>query len=81
MEIYIKMLILMRRKEEAIIIGGNILIKVLKIEGNQVHLGIEAPKEVTIYRSEILEEEEDIEVVNDKANAKHGQPNDKDGNC
>ncbi len=49
------MLIIMRRKEEEIIIDDNIRIKVLKIEGNQVHLGIAAPKEIKIYRAELIE--------------------------
>ncbi len=47
------MLILMRRCEESVIIGNDIEVKVLKIQGNQVHLGIEAPREVTVYRHEI----------------------------
>lgn len=47
------MLILMRRCEESIIIGNDIEVKVLKIQGNQVHLGIDAPREVSVYRHEI----------------------------
>ena len=47
------MLILMRRPEESIIIGDNIKIKVLKIQGNQVHIGIEAPRDIEVYRDEI----------------------------
>ena len=38
------MLILTRKTDESIIIGNNIQIKVLKIQGNQVHIGIDAPK-------------------------------------
>ena len=49
------MLIIMRRKEEEIIIDDNIRIKVLKIEGNQISLGIEAPEEIKIYRAELIE--------------------------
>jgi carbon storage regulator len=47
------MLILMRRCEESVIIGNNIEVKVLKIQGNQVHLGIEAPREISVFRHEI----------------------------
>ena len=43
----------MRRPEESIIIGDNIKIKVLKIQGNQVHIGIEAPRDVKVHRKEI----------------------------
>ncbi|MFB4472983.1 carbon storage regulator CsrA [Virgibacillus sp. SK37] len=47
------MLILTRKKNESIQIGDDIEIKVLGIEGDQVKLGIEAPKSVEIHRKEI----------------------------
>ncbi len=47
------MLILTRRLEEAIFIGKDIQITVLKIQGNQVQLGLDAPQEVTIHREEV----------------------------
>lgn len=47
------MLVLTRKKNEAIQIGDNIEIKVLGMEGDQVKLGIEAPKSVDIHRKEI----------------------------
>jgi carbon storage regulator len=47
------MLILSRRPGESLIIGDNITINVLGIQGNQVRLGIEAPREVTVHREEI----------------------------
>ncbi|OGV39913.1 MAG: carbon storage regulator [Lentisphaerae bacterium GWF2_45_14] len=50
------MLILTRKSNESIIIGNNILIKVLKVQGNQVHIGIEAPRELSVYRQEIYEQ-------------------------
>lgn len=63
------MLILMRRTEESIIIDGHIEIKVLKIQGNQVHLGINAPRDVKVYREEvyleILKEEKDKKKKDD----------------
>ena len=43
----------MRKCEESIMIGDDIKLKILKITGNQVHIGIEAPREVKIYRKEI----------------------------
>ncbi len=47
------MLVLTRKIDESIIIENNIEIKVLKIQGNQVHIGVKAPKTVSVYRSEI----------------------------
>ncbi len=47
------MLVLTRKKNEAIQIGDDIEIKVLGIEGDQIKLGIAAPKSVDIYRKEI----------------------------
>ncbi len=49
------MLILKRRIDEEIKIGSEITIKVLGIADNQVKIGIEAPKTIEVYRSEILE--------------------------
>ncbi|WP_026580996.1 carbon storage regulator CsrA [Bacillus sp. J33] len=47
------MLVLTRRLKESIMIGDNIEISVLSIEGDQVKLGISAPKNVDIHRKEI----------------------------
>ncbi len=47
------MLVLTRRLGEAITIGENIRIVVVDISGHQVKLGIDAPKEVEIYREEL----------------------------
>ncbi len=47
------MLALTRKKNEAIVINNNVEITVLEIKGDQIKLGIAAPKEVPIYRKEI----------------------------
>ncbi len=47
------MLVLTRRLGEAITIGDNIRIVVVDISGHQVKLGIDAPKDVEIYREEL----------------------------
>ena len=47
------MLVLSRKLGEKIVIGGDIVVTIVKIDNNQVRLGIEAPKEVSIYREEI----------------------------
>ena len=49
------MLILTRHINEKIIIGDNIEITVVDIQGDQVSLGIKAPKEISIHRKEIYE--------------------------
>lgn len=47
------MLALSRKKSEALIINNDIEITVLEIKGEQVKLGINAPKEVPVYRKEV----------------------------
>ena len=47
------MLALTRKKGESIVIGNNIEVTVLEIRGDQVKIGISAPKEVPIYRKEV----------------------------
>lgn len=49
------MLVLSRKKGESIMIGDQIEVKILAIEGDQVKLGIVAPKSVKVHRSEIFE--------------------------
>ena len=47
------MLVLTRRAGESIIIDDEIELKVLKIRGSQVHLGIEAPRKASVHRKEV----------------------------
>jgi len=47
------MLALSRKKKEAIVINNNIEITILEVKGDQVKIGIEAPKEISIYRKEV----------------------------
>lgn len=53
------MLVLSRRANESIIIGNDIEIKILGIEDGKVKLGIEAPRDIEIYRKEIYVEIEE----------------------
>jgi carbon storage regulator len=47
------MLVLSRKLGEKIVIGENVRITVVKIDRNQIRIGIEAPNEVPVYREEI----------------------------
>lgn len=47
------MLILTRRVGERLMIGDDVTVKVIEVKGNQVRLGINAPKEIAVHREEI----------------------------
>ncbi len=49
------MLVLSRKKDEKIIIGDNIAIMIVDIQGDKVRLGIEAPREVSVHREEVYQ--------------------------
>lgn len=49
------MLILTRRAGESVMVGSDITITVLGVKGNQVRIGINAPKDVAVHREEIYE--------------------------
>ena len=49
------MLVLTRKPHESLAIGDNIEITVLSVKGNQVQIGINAPKEICILRDELLD--------------------------
>ena len=48
-------LILTRREDEAIIIGGVVEVTVLQVKGKQVRIMVKAPKEVSVHREEVYE--------------------------
>lgn len=60
------MLALSRKKNEAIVIDNNIEITILEVKGDQVKIGINAPKEVLVYRKEVYMQiqESNKEAVN-----------------
>ncbi len=58
------MLVLTRKKNESIVLNDNIEITIVDVQGDQVRIGINAPKSVSIYRKEIFLE---IQAENKKA--------------
>ena len=50
------MLVLSRKKGDSILIDGGIKVTVIEVRGNVVRLGIEAPREVAIFRTELCEQ-------------------------
>lgn len=59
------MLVLTRKTGESIMIGDEIELKIISVEGDQVKLGIDAPRSVKVYRSEIYKaiQEENIAAL------------------
>lgn len=64
------MLILSRKPNQKIVIGENIEITVIEVRGEQVKVGIEAPKDLKVFRQEVYEE---IQKENEAARVK-GKP-------
>ncbi len=50
------MLILSRKIGESIVIDGRIIVKIVRLDGDMVKLGIEAPREVPVHRQEVYDE-------------------------
>lgn len=56
-------MVLTRRVDEGIVIQGNILITVLRVDGDRVRIGISAPQEITVLRQELLNQKGNGEAV------------------
>ena len=62
------MLALSRKKGEALVINNNIEVTILEVKGDQIKLGISAPREVPVYRKEVYEQ---IQQANKEAMVDH----------
>jgi carbon storage regulator len=62
------MLILTRRPTETLVIGDDVTVTVLEIKGNQVRIGVNAPRNVAVHREEIFEKIRAERVEDSKSN-------------
>ena len=53
------MLVLTRRINERIIIGDDVIVTVLEVHGDQVRIGIDAPRDIKVFREEVLRRDEE----------------------
>jgi|KBSSwiStaDraftv2_1062776.scaffolds.fasta_scaffold1604120_2 carbon storage regulator len=63
------MLILTRRVGESVVIGEDVTVTVLGVKGNQVRIGINAPKTVAVHREEIFERIKSGQGTTDRSNS------------
>ncbi len=61
------MLVLARKLDESIVINDNITVKIISVEKGVVKLGIDAPREISIIRNELLEDVKDANIAASKA--------------
>ena len=71
------MLILTRRVGETVMIGNEVTVTVLGVKGNQVRIGVNAPKDVSVHREEIYERIKREEDGSEGASAKTPKPVDQ----
>jgi len=57
------MLVLARKSDESIVIGDNIIVKVISVDKGVVKLGIDAPSEISIVRNELIEDVKDSNIA------------------
>jgi len=65
------MLVLTRKPGQTLIIDDKIIVRVIEVKGDMVKIGIEAPKEISVHRSEVYDDikKENIQAVKSDKNA------------
>lgn len=66
------MLVLTRRPDEALVIGDNIVVRINAVSGNQVRVGIAAPRDVKVRRLELLDAKEQAALLQNLTHEKEG---------
>ena len=71
------MLVLSRKPNESVVIAENIVVTVIEVRGDKVRLGIQAPRDVPVHRSEIwasIQQEESVTAAETSAAAEKSAP-------
>ncbi len=59
------MLVLTRKVQEEIMIGDDIVVKIIRVKGGAIRVGIEAPRNVRVMRSELTEAQQQLVALSD----------------
>lgn len=73
------MLVVTRKPGESIVIGENIVVEVVAVEGRRVRVGVDAPREIAVKRAEIVEEKKPDRSGDEDANPGGDEPGDSSG--
>lgn len=62
------MLVLTRKRDQAVVIGDDIIVKIVEVKGDTVKIGIEAPRDITVHRQEVYDDIKKENVQASKVN-------------